>query len=234
MKVLGMESSTSASSIALVEGKDLLGELWFRASQAHSERLLPGIDGLLRGMGCRLEDLGGIAVGLGPGSFTGLRIALSTAKGLAVGLGVPLVGVSTLEALAHNVPLWRGVVCPLVDARRGMTYGAIFRSTPGIGTTRQGEDGLRDLAVWLADFSEATVFLGDGAEANRSGIAAVLGDRAHFASPELMHPRASVVARLGGRRLMKGGSDDLDSLVPRYIQGTPPERESARKSDRSN
>jgi tRNA threonylcarbamoyladenosine biosynthesis protein TsaB len=213
-----MEASTPAGSVGVVDGEELLGECAFCTVRDHSEQLLAGVDRVLRGAGLGLQDLDGIAVGLGPGSFTGLRVALSTAKGLAMALGIPLRGVPTLEALAHNVPFWSGVVCPMVDARRGRVYGGLFRGGPGHGLGRVGEDGIRHVASWVGSMEGPVLFLGSGAAAHRQTIDAVLGGQARFAPPELMHPRGAVVARLGRDGLLEGRAEDLDSLVPFYLK----------------
>ncbi len=225
MRVLALESSTAAGSIALVDGEELRAEIWFSNSRTHSERILRWVDQVLRQGLAKGEDLEGIAVGLGPGSFTGLRIALSCAKGLAFALGIPLVGIPTLEALAHNLPYFQGAVCAMLDARRAMVYGGLFRAGgEGHGQKSEGPCGLWDLRSWVQSFSGLTVFVGDGAIAYREEIRAIMGDLALFAPPELMHPRASVVARLGGSRLASGERDDLDSLAPLYLRSSEAER----------
>lgn len=224
MRVLGIEASTAAGSVALVEGQDLAGEVWFAGAKGHSERLMGSLAVLFRTLDFRPALLDGVAVGLGPGSFTGVRVALSTAKGLAFGLGVPLVGVPTLDALAGSVPFWSGLICPMVDARAERVYGALFRFVDGHMEQLEGE-GIRDLVPWISGLWGPVLFLGDGALRYRQRIQEVLGDVARFVPWESTYPRASVVARLGARRLDRGESDDLDLLVPRYIQDTQAERE---------
>jgi len=225
MRVLGLECSTSAGSVALVEGNELKAEVWFSSPRTHSERILRGVDQVLRESLVRRQDLDGIAVGLGPGSFTGLRIALSCAKGLAFALGIPLVGVPTLEALAHNLPYSPGAVCAMLDARRETVYGGLFkRKRDGSGLESEGPCGLKDVASWVRSFSNPTVFLGDGAVAYEEKIRAILGGLALFGPPELMHPMAAVVARLGRERLVSGERAELDSLVPMYLRSSEAER----------
>lgn len=222
MKVLGLEASTAAGSVALVDERELQGELWFNSPRTHSERILHGVDQILRGAGLHPQDIQGVAVGLGPGSFTGIRIALSTAKGLALALSIPLVGVPTLEAMAHNVPFWPQDICPMVDARRGHVYGAVFQAAYRSMEQKEGQR-VRELTSWLRVFSDATIFLGTGAVAYRETIRKILGSRAHFPPAELLHPRAAVIARLGLERMNSGVADDLDHLEPLYLKRSEPE-----------
>jgi tRNA threonylcarbamoyladenosine biosynthesis protein TsaB len=217
MMVLGLEAATAAGSVALLDEEALRGEFWMLNPKTHSERILKGIDHLLKGCSSDLHDLQGIAVGLGPGSFTGLRIALSTAKGLAFSLGIPMVGVSTLEAMASAVPYWPENICPLIDARGGYAYGAVYRQEMPDRLKPVIEQDVRELAAWLELLSATTLFLGSGAVAYREAIVSALGHSAHFAPQEAMHPRAAIVARLGLQRLLEGQADEPDAMEPLYM-----------------
>lgn len=217
MRVLGLEAATAAGSVALIDEEGLRGEFWVLNPKTHSERILMGIDYLLKGCSLKLQDLQGVAVGLGPGSFTGLRIALSTAKGLAFALGTPMVGVSTLQAMASAVPYWPENICPLIDARRGYAYGAVYRQEGPDRLELVIEQDVRELASWLRSLPAPTLFLGSGAVAYREMIRAALGGSAHFAPQEVVHPRASIVARLGLQRLLKGQADEPDAMEPLYM-----------------
>jgi tRNA threonylcarbamoyladenosine biosynthesis protein TsaB len=224
MKVLGLEASTTAGSIALVDGDDLRGEVWVSTSRTHSERILHGIDQVMRETQMTCGELDGVAVGLGPGSFTGLRIALSTAKGLALARGIPVAGIPTLEALARNTPYWGECICPAVDARNGLVYGGVYRVAGDGRLTTQQEAGLREMRQWAMTITGPVLFLGSGAAAYREAIVSVLGGLAHFPPPELMHPRAAVTARLGRDVLLSRGGDHLDSLIPLYLRKSEAER----------
>src|SRR4030042_1800262 len=137
MLILAVETSTSAGSLALMDaplaGKDseaegkCLAEHTLNLPGTHSEKLMPAIDNLLREASLSLREIGGIALALGPGSFTALRIGVSTVKGLAYALRVPVVGVPTLDALAQNVRFAPFPVCPVLDARKKEVYAALFR-----------------------------------------------------------------------------------------------------------
>ncbi len=217
MRVLGIESSTVAASAALVEDGALLGEVWLATLANHSQRLLGAVARLMELSGTSAENLDGVAVGLGPGSFTGVRVALSTAKGLAFGLGIPLVGIPTLEALVAGVSHWYHLVCPMVDARGERIFTGLFRIGQG-SIQKLREEGLRELVPWVLGLNEPVLFVGDGAIAYRQLIQNSLGDLAKFVPVEYSLPRASSVARLGEDRLRRGDKDDIDLLAPRYAQ----------------
>ena len=131
MLVLGIETSTTQGGVAIIDADRVLCESVLNVEVTHSERLLPAIDRALGEARVSLEALGGIAVSIGPGSFTGLRIGLSTAKGLAYATGLSLVGVSTLEAMARALPAARWQICQVLDARKQEVYAALFRHESG-------------------------------------------------------------------------------------------------------
>ena len=127
MRLLAIETATPAQSVALVEDDRLLAELSYEAQGNRGGMLLPTVDRVLRKAGVAPGDLDAVAVSVGPGSFTGLRVGLATAKGLALGAGARLAGMSTLEALAEGYALTDGMICALLDAYRGEVYMAVFR-----------------------------------------------------------------------------------------------------------
>ena len=126
MKILGVDTSTPIGSIALIENDNLVAEHTLDIVQAHSSRLMPAIDSVLKWGNITVNDLDGCAVGIGPGSFTGIRIGVATVKSICYALDKPIVGVSTLEAIAYNLRWSNSIICPLLDARRREIYGAIF------------------------------------------------------------------------------------------------------------
>ena len=127
MKILGIDTSTPIGSVALIDGESLVAEHTLNIVKAHSSRLMPAIDTVLKWGDITAEELDGCAVGIGPGSFTGIRIGIATIKSLCYALDKPIVGVSTLEAIAYNLRWTEGLICPILDARRNESYGAIFR-----------------------------------------------------------------------------------------------------------
>ncbi|MDI6870154.1 MAG: tRNA (adenosine(37)-N6)-threonylcarbamoyltransferase complex dimerization subunit type 1 TsaB [Bacillota bacterium] len=228
MLILALDSSTRLGSVALVRQRAPVAEYTLSVQRTHAERLLPAVAQVLRGAGCTPADLEALAVTRGPGSFTGLRIALATAKGLAYALNRPVVGVSTLEALAYGVSGWAGFVCPLLDARRGEAYAAVYRTLPGGGVERSSDYLALPVPAILDRLDEVApegrvAFVGDAVPLHRQLLQGRLGERAIFPGEAVAALRASWVGALAAERLERGESDPLDRLVPLYVR--PPEAE---------
>lgn len=234
MKVLGIDTATATASVALVDDGRLVGEAVHPNGSGadgarirlekpnHAEILLPLIGQLLQGTGLSLVDVSALAVSIGPGSFTGLRIGLSTVKGLAYGWGIPVVGVPTLEAVAARVTKWEGLICPVLDARKREVYAALFRRRSET-IERLTEDLLCTPEQMIErigslDTSSPCLFIGDGARAYSEQISGVLGARAALASGEVLFSTAGAVARLGAQRLTHSAPDPLGALVLRYLR----------------
>jgi tRNA threonylcarbamoyladenosine biosynthesis protein TsaB len=227
MLILAVETSTFTGSVALVEGAmegeaspslRVIGETTLQVSETHSSRLMPTIDRLLRETSLPVQKVQGIAVGLGPGSFTGLRIAVSTVKGLAFALRVPVAGVPTLDALAHNIRYASTQVCPVLDARKKEVYAALFRSDGEGRLKKISEDWVLSPEDLCSRISEATVLVGNGTEVYAEIFRGRLGSRALFAPPELSFPRAVHVARLALPAFQRGEKLDLFTFTPIYVR----------------
>ncbi|HJV45465.1 MAG TPA: tRNA (adenosine(37)-N6)-threonylcarbamoyltransferase complex dimerization subunit type 1 TsaB [Bacillota bacterium] len=216
MKVLGIDTSNLVLSVAVVDDKQVLGEYTTNLKKNHSIRLMPAISMLLDELGLAPEELNGIAIAHGPGSYTGVRIGLTTAKSLAWALDIPIIGISSLEAIASNSTYFPGMVSPLVDARRGQVYTACFKNGE-----RMADDRIRLIADWAAELKEANqavLFLGDDSALHKEVITEALGDLAQFGPVEWNVPRAAFIARVGLQKLEKGEHVDLDTFVPEYLQ----------------
>lgn len=164
--VLGIDSSAISAGCALVEGDKIVAESFLNTRHTHSETLLPMISGMLKSAGAALSDVERIAISSGPGSFTGLRIGISTAKGLADAVHKPCTAVSTLEAIAYNFMQIDGIICACMDARRKQVYNALFKSENGV-ITRLCEDraiSAEDLSKELSALDGKKILAGDGAE----------------------------------------------------------------------
>ncbi|TLY37127.1 MAG: tRNA (adenosine(37)-N6)-threonylcarbamoyltransferase complex dimerization subunit type 1 TsaB [Nitrospirae bacterium] len=199
MKVLGIECATPIQSAAVVDGDVVLAEASYHADGTRSRPLLSTIDAVLKKAGMAPHELELIAVSVGPGSFTGVRVGLATAKGLRLGTGAALVGVSTLETLAEGYDVGDCTICALLDAGRGEVYAAVFHRH-GHGLERSTADAVYDfdaLLTLLSVQNQAHV-IGNGAFRYRDALKAAMGDRVMFSEKGLQAvPSAAMVARLG-------------------------------------
>ncbi len=217
MKVLGLEASTYEGSIAVADGNSIVGEYYIKPGPSHVEKLLPSIERFLGELSIDKNELNGIAVTLGPGSFTSLRIGIATAKGLAWSLGIPIVGVSSLELLATNLPYAQFNLCPMIDARKSEVFTAIFRAEDG-KVLRISEDSLCSPQDLVNSIQEKTIFIGDGALLYKDFLEDNLGGAALFCPANMNYSRASGVAILGLNKLNQGLEDDLQTLSPEYLR----------------
>lgn len=225
MKILGIDTATLVCSVAVVSADKMLAEYTLQVKKTHSERLLPLIAAVLEDTGLTPADLDGVAVAGGPGSFTGLRIGMVTAKALGQALDLPLIAVSTLEALAAQNPHFPGIISPILDARRSQVYNALFR--PGTPLTRLTEDralSLDELLAELSAQSENVLFTGDAVPLYQQTIQEKLGKQACFLPPEGSICRAASVARLGLIALTEGRASSWRELTPQYIRRSEAER----------
>jgi tRNA threonylcarbamoyladenosine biosynthesis protein TsaB len=227
MLVLGVETSTMQGGVALMGEDRLVSEYLLNVEATHSERLLPAIDRMLGDAGVGLDAVSGIAVSIGPGSFTGLRIGLSTVKGLAYATGLPVVGVPTLEAMARSVPFAAVQVCPVLDARKHEVYAALFRCERDV-LVRLMEDAALSPEALCAKIRKPTLFLGDGLSAYGELFRRLLGDRMLVPPPACRGGRPACVAELGRQRLLRGERDAAEALVPRYLRPSEAELRHAR------
>jgi tRNA threonylcarbamoyladenosine biosynthesis protein TsaB len=208
-------------AVALLDGEALVAEQRSSVGVTHSERLLLAIDRGLAAAGWQLRDVGLLAVAIGPGSFTGLRIGVATMKGLAFATGAPLVGVPTLDALAWTLPYAAWPVCPVLDARKHEVYTARYRTGDGRLDRLTDYRAVRPRALaeeLLARDDQPMIFVGDGAAAYGAVFREVLGARARFAPPGQGLPSAVPVAQLGGEALARGEAADPASLIPLYVR----------------
>lgn len=223
--VLGIDSSAISAGCALVEGDKIVAESFLNTRHTHSETLLPMISGMLKSAGAALSDVEKIAVSAGPGSFTGLRIGVSTAKGLADAARKPCAAVSTLKAIAYNFVGVDGVVCACMDARRNQVYNALFKSENG-AITRLCEDraiAAADLSAELAELDEKVILAGDGAEL----IHAFTESKYSLAPPTLRYQRGSGVCFAA-----KNAPEIAPAaLMPTYLRLPQAERERLAKGN---
>jgi len=221
MKVLGIETATPTGSIALIDDEEIIFEYSYQGKLEHSAWLMPSIDRLLKDAAFTCQEIEGIAVSSGPGSFTGLRIGISTVKGLVQGLGIPVVGVSTLDSLAANLPYADKIICPVLDAKKKEVYTALYK------INKETSKRLTDYLVippqkLIEMILEPTIFLGSGLKLYLEQIKQSLKDKeVYFAHSSLWLPRASNLALLGLRELKAGKQEDIYSFTPLYLRKAP-------------
>ena len=226
MKIIGIDSSTTVISVALLEDDKLIAEVVLNTQKKHSQRLMPMIDMILNEAGISAKDLDAIAVSSGPGSFTGLRIGITTAKALAWSLSKPLVAVSSLDALAANVQCKAQLICPVLNARRKEVYTAIY--TMEDNKLRLLSDYMvctpDELIEILQQKDGQIVLLGDGVEEVAEVFQNKIADRLEILKTIDRLPRASRIAYLGWQKLQKGETEDVMQLTPLYIRPSEAEK----------
>ena len=217
MYVLGIETSTKTGSVAIVSDDGVIAQYSLNIEVTHSERLMSTVDRVLKDTGLAIADFGGFAVAIGPGSFTGLRIGLSTVKGLALATGKPVAAVPTLLALAWNLPYAAYPVCPMLDARKNEVYAAlyIFDGAAFAQVMPEMTIPIRGLAEKI---SRKTLFTGEAAHLYRREIEKQFGNTALFAPFSAALPSAATVAELGLDMIENGRQTAPDSLAPLYIR----------------
>ena len=226
MRILAFETSAKACSVALTEDGKLLGEHYQNTGLTHSQTVLSMTEDLLKVCGLSPKEIDAVAVAKGPGSFTGVRIGVAAAKGLAWGGQLPCYGVSTLEAMALSLGVYNGYVVAAMDARRSQVYTATFHAEKG-NLTRITEDraiSLSELAEELKNLPETIFLVGDGSNLcyntlNEALPGLVLPPEHH------QHQRACGVALAAMAAIARGESGDAAALEPNYLRLSQAERE---------
>jgi tRNA threonylcarbamoyladenosine biosynthesis protein TsaB len=216
--VLGIETSTPQTSVALGTEQGVMASTQL-ASEARQDRVAPILEHLLEWTGVELSHVGGVAVGVGPGLFTGLRVGVATGKTLAQVLSVPIVGITSLDVLAFGVRYTRRLIGAVIDARRGEVFHALYRGVPG-GVMRLGEYGVAPpghLAAELEAAREEVLLVGNGAILYRKELEAV-GSGVEFASPPQAYPQASAMVELAVPRFIREETDRSFEVLPLYLR----------------
>ncbi len=230
MLILAFETSAKAGSVALLDDKKLLGESYQNTGLTHSQTLMVMAEDLLKQCGKAVSDITAVAVAEGPGSFTGVRIGVSAAKGFAWGGQLPCYGVSTLEAMAEHLGIWEGYVCPCMDARRSQVYNALFYVNQG-KIERIREDraiALSDLAEELKTLEKPIFLVGDGSNLCYNTLLESVPNL--VLPPEhRLHQRATGVALLAAKKTAAGEPGDGNALTPNYLRLSQAERERLEK-----
>ncbi len=218
MIVVGIDTSTPQTSVAIGTELEVLASVSI-AGKARQESVTPALKQLLVWSGLDLDRVGGIAVGVGPGLFTGLRVGVATAKTLAQVLGIPIVGITSLDALAFTVRYTSRRIAAVIDGRRGEVFAAVYRSVPGGIVRESGYLVLKPdhLVAELQAVPDDVLCVGNGAILYRRELEE-LGSRVEFASPAVAHPDAAALVELAAPRFLREEHDRLFDVVPMYIR----------------
>ena len=231
MMILALDTSGPVCGVAIADDRVLRYEAAAVNRFTHSVSLMAMVDEAMTHTGLTIADIDLFAAVVGPGSFTGVRIGVSTVKGLAHGAGKPCVAVDALEALAAGIPDATALLCPIQDARAGQVYGAAF--VAGMPPVRVLEDMAEKLELYLARLlacagdARPLLFLGDGVQTYREQIAAQLGDRARFSPMHMAGLRPASVAALA--LAYADRQVDYLTLAPHYLRAPQAERARAER-----
>lgn len=232
MKILAVDTSALVATVALCDDDRLICEEVVNNGLTHSQTLMPMIDDVLSRSGTDLSQVELIVAANGPGSFTGLRIGVSCVKGMAHAKKIPVVGVSTLRAMAYNLPFSSFIVCPIMDARRDQVYNAVYKwqGTELVELKAPRALSINELLEEFSGTDEKIAFLGDGVPVFRNTISEKLIDRAVFAPVNANAQRASSLAVAGKKLFDEGKKEDGFELVPFYLRKSQAERELEEKN----
>mgnify|MGYP005864323661 CR=1 FL=1 len=214
--VLAIDTATQYAGVALYDGEAVLCEKNWRSRDRHTVELMPTIMAALEQQSLTAPELGGLAVAIGPGSFTGLRVGLSVAKGIAFATGKPLLGIPTLDILGYACAREGVHTCAVIQAGRGRLCAATYRREQGLWR-RLDEYRILSQAELVARIESPTLFCGELGPRLRAFLQEALGDLASLATPAECARRASYLAELGWQRLLRGERDNLTTLTPIYL-----------------
>ena len=222
MTLLVIDTSGPVCGTAVMDREKVYSEWTAQNRNTHSVNLMPMVEAVLNAAGKTLKEMDAVAAVTGPGSFTGVRIGVATAKGLAHGAGLPCIPVDALEALSRSAGAFDGIVCPIQDARAGQVYGAAFRG--GERVRENAPMKLEDYLASVSDLGGRFLFTGDGVAVHREAIRAILGDAACFAPTDRCFLRP---AAAGALALEKGKITDYLGLEASYLR--PPNAQKNKK-----
>lgn len=227
MKILGIDSSGLVASVALVSDDIMVAEYTIHYKKTHSQTLLPMLDEIVKMTEIQLNEIDAIAVAAGPGSFTGLRIGSSTAKGLGLALKKPIIGIPTVEGLAYNLYGTEKIICPLMDAKRNQVYTGIyeFEYDNMKVITEQKAVSLSEIIEELNQIGRDVIFLGDGVEVYKNQIEKMVAIPVQFAPAHLSKQRAGAIAALAQIYYKEGKYETAEAHKPVYLRLSQAEKE---------
>lgn len=230
MNILAIDTSTKNLSLAVTKNGKVVRFRNVKLTRPLSSSIMPSIEKILDSSGITLSKLDGFAIGLGPGSFTGLRVGLSTIKGLAFATEKPVVGISSLDVLAMNIKEDHGQICTLCDAKRNLAYACLYEKK-GLTLKRKSDYVLESIEQIVKKIKGEVIFIGDGVKLFRDHIQKVKGINPIFIDGESSLPRARYLAPLALEKFQKGQQDDIAQLVPLYLY---PEHCQVRNGNKKN
>jgi tRNA threonylcarbamoyl adenosine modification protein YeaZ len=235
MKLLALDSSGIVASVALYEDDVMMAEYTVNYKKTHSQTLLPMLDEISKMTELDLSTIDAIAIAAGPGSFTGLRIGSATAKGLGLALHKPLIAVPTIEALAYNLYDTKGLICPIMDARRNQVYTGVYRFEDHklVTVIDQEAASITELMEQLEALGEPVTFLGDGVPVFREQILEGMTLPVSFAPSHVSRQRAGAVAALGALYYKEGKIQSATEHTPEYLRVSQAERERAEREKKA-
>ena len=228
MKILSLDTSATVASVAIAEDSTPLAQYTLNAKNTHSETLLPMIEASLKTLSLKPCGIDLFALSAGPGSFTGVRIGAATVKGLAFASSKPCVEVSTLEALAQNLIIVKGLICPVMNARRSQVYTALFRSDGNTLTRLMPDSALsiEELDELLSQYGEAVFLVGDGYDICEQGFNKT--ELSYVPEPMRLQSALSVAA-IALKKYENGESCTDSALSVNYLRPSQAERERAER-----
>jgi tRNA threonylcarbamoyladenosine biosynthesis protein TsaB len=230
MRILALDSSGLVATVAILEEEQTIAEYTINYKKTHSQTLLPMLDEIVKMTGFDLSIIDAIAVAGGPGSFTGLRIGSATAKGLGLALDKPLVHIPTVDGMAYNLYGNKGLVCPMMDARRNQVYTGIYRFEEEFEIVEnQMAISLEELIEKLNQYGEKVTFLGDGVPVYKEQLKNGLTVEYSFAPPHVNRQSAAAVGALAMKYFAEGKIETAAEHQPDYLRLSQAERERAER-----
>jgi len=235
MKILAIDSSGLVATVGLYSDGVMIAEYTTNFKKTHSQTLLPMIDEIVTMVGIELSELDAIAVSAGPGSFTGLRIGSSTAKGLGLVLNIPIISVPTVDGLAYNMCMSDKLICPIMDARRNQVYTELyeFEKEHMITVKEQVPTGIEEIIEEINAIGKPVVFLGDGVPVHREKIEQSMKVEYSFAPAHMALQRAGAVAVLAEQYYKAGRYEEAAEHKPVYLRLSQAERELQEKQEKA-
>ena len=233
MKILALDSTADVGTVALCEDKKIIAQITVNTGNTHSETLLPSVESVLQLSGVQISDVDLFACSTGPGSFTGVRIGVATIKGLAYGKNKTCASISTLEALAHNLEGFDGILCPVMNARRSQVYNALFECRGG-KITRLCPDraiSIEDLDKELSQIDDKIYLCGDGYSITQANLKVTKIEDVPY---QLRLANAYSVAICAIEKYERGELVTDTKLVPIYLRPSQAERERLERLEKGN